>query len=480
MKGKKKIPTTILYIINLALFLVSAYLIVSHKLFPTNLRKIFIAVGTLFQILVLVILWRSLQRGGKNIVIILLLFISIIFNGVFIGYARPGLAALEHVTSVDGIEQTDFSIITGKNSRFKTLEDLKDVTISAPIGQDGFRIEKYREMMRGKLGRAPEFVDGGSYVEEAKKILANPDAVVLLNESYRDLISEQFPRFNEMTKVIDSRTVKYSVEEEEKPKVQKEEPFIVYISGIDTYGSIENTSLSDVNILMTVNPDTGKILLTTIPRDSYVRIAGGGKDEYDKLTHSGIYGVQSSMATVENLFGIHIDYYVKVNFTSLVRIVDDIGGITVENPQSFSSEGGKYRFPKGMIDLNGKQALIFSRERHSLKEGDIDRGKNHLKVVKALIQKATTPAILKNYTDVMKVAMESVETNMPKDKIIELVNFQLATGTNWKTEETNITGEGRRDLPSYAMPGYRLYMMKVDEESARQVKSRIMNTLNGE
>lgn len=251
------------------------------------------------------------------------------------------------------------------------------------------------------------------------------------------------------------------------------ESFIIYITGIDQYGSIEGVSRSDVNILLSVNPSTGKILMVSIPRDSYVQIAGDGNDEYDKLTHSGIYGVNSSIRTLENLFGIQINYYFRVNFSSVISIVDVLGGIEVDNPRGFEALGGEYYFPEGVNYLSGEEALAFARERYNLGDGDLDRGRNQERVIAAMIQKATSPSILFNYTGLLDVISEEAQTNMPVEKITELINQQISEGTNWDIRNAELRGEGVTGLPSYAMPDYELYMFRLDEDSVNEVKREI-------
>ena len=171
--------------------------------------------------------------------------------------------------------------------------------------------------------------------------------------------------------------------------------FNVYVSGIDTFGEVESANRSDVNIIMTINKKTGKILLTTTPRDSYVSIADDGDNEYDKLTHAGLYGVESSIHTLENLYGIKLDYYARLNFTSFLKLIDLVDGIDVCNDQIFISEYGCYSFEPGMVHLDADNALGFVRECYNLLEGDNNRGKNQEKVIDAIVKKMTTKDTLK-------------------------------------------------------------------------------------
>ncbi|HET4086812.1 TPA: LCP family protein, partial [Streptococcus pneumoniae] len=265
----------------------------------------------------------------------------------------------------------------------------------------------------------------------------------------------------------------------EAPKTSKNQSFNIYVSGIDTYGPISSVSRSDVNILMTVNRDTKKILLTTTPRDAYVPIADGGNNQKDKLTHAGIYGVDSSIHTLENLYGVDINYYVRLNFTSFLKMIDLLGGVDVHNDQEFSALHGKFHFPVGNVHLDSEQALGFVRERYSLADGDRDRGRNQQKVIVAILQKLTSTEALKNYGTIINSLQDSIQTNMPLETMINLVNAQLESGGNYKVNSQDLKGTGRMGLPSYAMPDSNLYVMEIDDSSLAVVKAAIQDVMEG-
>lgn len=255
------------------------------------------------------------------------------------------------------------------------------------------------------------------------------------------------------------------------------ESFNVYISGVDVYGDLSRDSRSDVNIIATVNLATGKVLLTTVPRDTYLPIAGDGNNENDKLTHAGNYGVQSSIDTLENFLDIDITYYARVNFDSLVNLVDVIGGVEIENDQAFkSSLSGRY-YEQGKVQLDGKAALDFVRERYTLKGGDNQRGRNQEKVLEAMIRKTLTPSVLLNFDGIMNTLNKSIVTNMSTNKIMDIVNMQIFSNKSFEIDSQEVKGEGTMDLPSYAMPDDQLYMFVPFEESVQEVKDTINQTL---
>ena len=249
------------------------------------------------------------------------------------------------------------------------------------------------------------------------------------------------------------------------------------MSGIDTYGPISSVSRSDVNIILTINKETGKVLLTTTPRDSYVKIADGGNNEFDKLTHAGLYGVDSSIHTLENLYDIKLDYYAKLNFTSFLELIDTVGGVDVYNDQAFSA--GKYNFNSGLVHLDADKALTFVRERYSLSDGDNDRGKNQEKVIAAVIKKLTSTDALKNYNAILSGLQDSVQTDMSLETMMNLINTQLESGGSYNVTSQALTGTGNTGLSSYAMPEANLYMMEIDQNSLAAAKAAIQEVMEG-
>lgn len=266
--------------------------------------------------------------------------------------------------------------------------------------------------------------------------------------------------------------------DDELTKSDFDEAFNIYISGNDVYGDLSKVSRSDVNLILTVNMNAKKMLITTVPRDTYLPIQGGGGGYKDKLTHAGIYGVEASVKTLEDFLETPIPYYARVNFTTMIRLVDVLGGIEVDNPERFKAlHGSGKTFSKGLITLDGKDALAFSRERYSLAEGDIGRGKNHIRVLKAMIQKALSPALLTNYPELLAVATESTDTNIPTKTIIKWINRELEKPGGWEIATVDVQGTGSMNHKSYAMPDHKLYMMIPSEDSVARVQAAIHDTL---
>ena len=214
------------------------------------------------------------------------------------------------------------------------------------------------------------------------------------------MINESIENFENDVRILDTISIKIESNVKVKDADVTKESFNIYISGNDIYGNILSVSRSDVNIIATVNPNTHKILLTTVPRDFYVQLHGTSGYR-DKLTHAGVYGIDMSVSTMEDLLDLDINYYMRVNFTSLMKLVDAIGGVDVESDYSFRAASGE-SFVKGINHMNGKQALAFSRERKAFSDGDRQRGKNQQKVIIAILNKTlSSTTLITSYTDIL-------------------------------------------------------------------------------
>ena len=257
--------------------------------------------------------------------------------------------------------------------------------------------------------------------------------------------------------------------------------FSVLISGSDSRGSIDETSRSDVDMVVTVNPTTHMILMTSIPRDYYVTTVcdesmGCANGQKDKLTHTGLHGVETTEMTIENLLDMDINYNVKVGFETVTQLVDTLGGVTVNNPQEFTAQG--YTFAAGNIELNGEQALAFSRERYSFESGDRERGKNQMRVLTGILNKLMSPSILTNYSSIMESLSSTFHTNMSMDDISALVKNQLSSGSSWKIYTNSLDGSGGTDY-CYEL-GDNASVVYPDDTSISEAKTDIEAVTMGE
>ena len=268
----------------------------------------------------------------------------------------------------------------------------------------------------------------------------------------------------------------------EANKITKE-PFVVYLSGVDNRGELTEKARSDVNILAVVNPTTKQAALINTPRDYYVDLAG--TDSKDKLTHAGLYGVETSMATLGNLYGVNVEHYLRINFAGFINIIDAIGGVDVYSDQAFTSVGspGYYdptTFAEGWNHLDGKSALAFARERHAFKTGDIQRGINQMKVIDAMAEKLKSPALLMSFSKLMDAMADCFVTSLSQEQISALVRMQLSDLSSWDIQSYSVTGTGAKSSKCYSAKGQSLYVMKPDENSVNEAKALIAAVLGGE
>ena len=268
----------------------------------------------------------------------------------------------------------------------------------------------------------------------------------------------------------------------EANKITKE-PFVVYLSGVDNRGELTENARSDVNILAVVNPVTKQAALINTPRDYYVDLAG--TESKDKLTHAGLYGVETSMATLGNLYGVDVDHYIRINFAGFISIIDAIGGVDVYSDQAFTSVGspGYYdptTFAEGWNHLDGTSALAFARERHAFKTGDIQRGINQMKVIDAMANKLKSPTLLMSFSKLMDAATDCFVTSFSQEQISALVRMQLGDLASWDIQSYTVTGSGAKSSKCYSAKGQSLYVMKPDENSVNEAKALIAAVLGGE
>jgi LCP family protein required for cell wall assembly len=301
-----------------------------------------------------------------------------------------------------------------------------------------------------------------------------------MNEGMRGVVEDEFSEFSTDTKTLDNIEIKSEVKQSNDVDVTKD-TFNVYISGIDVFGDISTNSRSDVNIIATINPQTGQVLLTTTPRDYYVAFPDVTNGAKDKLTHAGIYGVDCSMNTLEALYGdIDIDFYVRVNFSGVEKIIDAIGGVTVHSDYAFTTHiSPHYTFSEGDNEMNGSEALAFARDRKSVPGGERQRGKDQQYVIKGIINKITSPTILTNYSKILEAISGSVQTNLTDDQLKSLVKMQTEKGTEWNVISLSANGKNAREY-CYSYQGKSLYVMEPDYNTIEYIEQVMQKVYDGE
>ena len=400
-----------------------------------------------------------------SIIYIIFLILAIIYELNTIGFLKK-IGFTDYKTE-------NYSVLVLKDSNYEEIEDLDGKSIgSLEFNTDG--LEKAKEKIEKEI--TPEFITTDNITTLKDDFLAEEYAGMLIEDSMLAMVNESDGKFSESYHVI----YEFSVDVETKDIAEEvnitEESFNIFISGIDNYGSISSVARSDVNMVITVNPNTHKILITSIPRDYYVTLAG--KNAKDKLTHAGIYGIETSVGTIENLLDIKINYYVKVNFTSLLDIVEALGGVNVYSEYSFTSKDGYY-YQKGYNNVDGKKALSFVRERGAFTEGDRVRVKNQAAMIEALINKAISPSIIVKYTSLLNALDGSFVTNIPTKDITDFIKKQIDEMPEWEFENISLDGSNGYDY-TYSYGGTKLYVMIPDNETVINATNKINEVLKEE
>lgn len=466
--GMVNVGLTILYAI---LALVLLFTMFNYNFLSFRFLNIIITIGLLVVLAISIFLQKT-KKLPLVTTVVLVIFSLVSLVGIF-GFKQM-IDITNRMNQTAAFSEVEMSIVVPKESDIKDVSQL--TSVQAPTKVDKNNIEILMSALKKDKKVDVKVDDVASYQEAYDNLKSGKSTAMVLSGSYASLLESVDSNFASNLKTI--YTYKIKKKNNNSANQVDSKVFNIYISGIDTYGSISTVSRSDVNIIMTVNMNTHKILLTTTPRDAYVKIPGGGANQYDKLTHAGIYGVETSEQTLEDLYGTKIDYYARINFTSFLKLIDQLGGVTVHNDQAFTSLHGKFDFPVGDIQMNSEQALGFVRERYNLDGGDNDRGKNQEKVISAILNKLASLKSVSNFTSIVNNLQDSVQTNMSLNTINALANTQLESGSKFTVTSQAVTGTGSTgQLISYAMPNSSLYMMKLDNSSVARASQAIKNLM---
>ena len=414
--------------------------------------------------------------GGKLFSFFIMLLL--LFATYYIGKAKGALGEIS-----GGSYKVDNMVVAVlANDNAEVIDDTVSYKFGVQYAMSGDDVRSAVADINKKLGTEIQTVEYQSPSEQAQALHDGQVQAIIYNEGYTGILEEAFENYSENVKIIYQHSIKKELDNTAAQVEVKKDTFSVFISGIDVFGPIETNSRSDVNIVATINPTTHQILLTTTPRDYYVEIPGISGGQKDKLTHAGIYGVDASMRTLSQLYDTEIPFYARVNFTSLIEIVDQLGGVDVESDFAFTTSedsGLVMDVVQGTNHFNGQQALAFSRERQNIEGGDNKRGKNQQAVITGLIKKMISPAMLVNANGIINSVSGNVETNMSQDQIQDLIKDQLAQGKAWNIYSVAATGTGDEQV-CFSYGGGALYVMQPDQASIDMIRSLIDRVENGE
>lgn len=353
------------------------------------------------------------------------------------------------------------------------LEDAAEYQFGIQFDKGADTMESALATISEELGQDVETIQYDNLKEQAEALYSGEVQAIVYNTAYSNVIESELEEYGEKARVIYSTQAKVSLNVSQGTDDSlTTKPFTMYISGLDVYeDTVDQGQRSDVNIIAVVNPKTHQILLVTTPRDYYVTIPGVSEGMYDKLTHAGSYGIDTSMATLGELYETEINYYAQLNFTALIEIVDILGGLDVESEYAFTtSEDSGYVMDvqKGKNHFNGVQALAFARERQNVEGGDLQRGKDQQAVITAMIKKMLSPTMLLKANSILETVGRNVETNVSQEQINALIRYQLSKNPQWSILSLSAEGETGEDA-CYSAGGEILSVVYQDEESIRHI-----------
>ncbi|WP_294561889.1 LCP family protein [uncultured Traorella sp.] len=419
-------------------------------------------------------LGRKMSKMTKIIGKVIIVILSVILAaGNWMLYTTN--SAFNKITTDEDV--LVYSIVVMKESGYEEVTDLSNKNFGIVSLGDVSTQAKALEDLETDLNLEPATVSYDSYIDFGDALYDGQVDAIVLDEGSRGLLEENHPDFNDATKVIKQYIFKNEAKDISKNVDVVTKPFNIYLTGIDTYGTISTRSRSDVNMIISVNPKNHQILLTGIPRDFYVPQTCQ-YNQLDKLTHTGIFGVDCTIETMENYLDIDLNYYVRVNFSSVVNIVDALGGITVNSPYAFTTLHGKYEIKQGENQLNGEETLGFVRERYSFADGDRERSRNQMRVMEAMIDKALSPQIITNYANILSAVSDSFQTNMSTEEMTSLIKQQLNDMSSWDIKQIQVSGQGATMWTP--ANGFDAYVMIPDEACVENAKKLIDKIISGE
>lgn len=472
-KKKRNVFFIVMCSIYLLISIIFLGYVISINMLPTSYIVAIIIVDVIVTGLISLGILKRNKGYALNIVFTIL---AVIIIGVYAFAYNYINATMNFIgTMAEEVEETEeYYVITLDNGKFSKIEEADGKNMHIFSADEDYSDIKADIATKANV----TYKNDESLAKLAEDILSGKSYFALVSASQYSMIKDDNKDFESKTKIIYTINHKISKKEENiidenSDKTIVDGVFNVYISGIDTSGNISNVSRSDSNTLVTVNTKTHKVLLTSIPRDYYVTLHSKGAK--DKLTHSGIYGISETVSTIEDLLDTEINYYVRVNFTTVIKLVDTLGGIDVVSDYEFTS--GNFSFVKGTNHINGKQALAFSRERHSFVTGDNQRIKNQQKVIEAIINKVlNSTTLMTKYTSILSSLSGSFQTNISQDDISVLVKKQLQDMPSWKISMNSLSGSGA-SMATYSAGSQLLYVMVPNQVSVTEAKDKINKVL---
>ena len=479
------IPGAVITIIVIMLSVVFMGLLAMTKMVPTIYMLIIGIVLAVIAAIIWLLVWHTRYTGrfiGGTVLAVIMIAI-LAFGGFYINKTRSAISSISGETT----EVTQMAVYVKSDDAADSVEATAGYTYGILSSLDRENTDGAVAHLNSQFGTEVQTKEYAGLTELADGILNGEVNAMLLNSGYLSVYEDMDGYTDFSTKIKEVGTVEVESTIQSAEESTPVEPittanggkvYTIYLSGIDTRGEMTAKSRSDVNIIATVNTDTHEILLVSTPRDYFVplSISGGAPD---KLTHAGIYGIDVCMDTLGMLYDIDINYYFRINFGGFVKVIDALGGITVNSDYDFDSKNILgYHFNKGENYLNGEQALIFARERYAFQEGDRQRGKNQMEVIRGVVKKALSPEILTSYSSILSSLDGCFGTNITYEEIAQILQQQLTNGGDWTIVSYSVNGTGATEKP-YSM-SQKAYVMVPDYNTVDKAKSLMEKVRNGE
>ena len=479
------IPGAVITIIVIMLSVVFMGLLAMTKMIPTIYMLIIGIVLAVIAAIIWLLVWHTRYTGrfiGGTVLAVIMIAI-LAFGGFYINKTRSAISNISGETT----EVTQMAVYVKSDDAADSVEATAGYTYGILSSLDRENTDGAVAHLNSQFGTEVQTKEYAGLTELADGILNGEVNAMLLNSGYLSVYEDMDGYTDFSTKIKEVGTVDVESTIQSAEESTPIEPittanggkvYTIYLSGIDTRGEMTAKSRSDVNIIATVNTDTHEILLVSTPRDYFVplSISGGAPD---KLTHAGIYGINVCMDTLGMLYDIDINYYFRINFGGFVKVIDALGGITVNSDYDFDSKNILgYHFNKGENYVNGEQALIFARERYAFQEGDRQRGKNQMEVIRGVVKKALSPEILTSYSSILSSLDGCFGTNITYEEIAQILQQQLTNGGDWTIVSYSVNGTGATEKP-YSM-SQKAYVMVPDYNTVDKAKSLMEKVRNGE
>ena len=437
---------------------------------------------TICIILALLLLTSSsvllgMRRRALRIAMYVLIPVIIVLFTVLSGYMYKSEAFIRDVAG-ESEERYGISVVVPADSAVEKLSDLRGAAFAYVDNTGSAMMEEGVREIKTEIG-ALRAAHPDNLSELADMLYSGVCDAVIIEESGRGQIAESHEDFETHTRTIWNHEITRTISASSEGLDVTRDSFNIYLCGSDSRSSVEEVALNDLNMIVTINPNTSQILLTSIPRDYYIELASYG--EKDKLTHAGVFGTEEAMKSVEKFTGLKMDFYVKVSFAALVYVVDAIGGIDVESDTEFTAwTNPDVHIEKGMNHMYGVMALAYARERFAYEDGDIHRAQNQAQVMREIATKASSPTVLVHYDKLLDALARGMKTSMSDMQIKSLIRMQLDRGASWTIQDYQMNGTSELSKKCYTMPGKELYVMEPDMKTVNEALDRIRIVMEGE